>query len=121
MLRARLFCFMYSFSSCWNSHRHTDGRAMLQDFCFSSRRRHTISLCDWSSDVCSSDLMTSPGRSRPAYGGSTRRDRLPDNWAELRAEAKRLNPTQICHVCGLPGGTTLDHKVRGDDHRQENL
>src|SRR5260221_7240152 len=25
-------------------------------FFFSSRRRHTISLCDWSSDVCSSDL-----------------------------------------------------------------
>src|SRR5438034_8541610 len=25
---------------------------------FSSRRRHTISLCDWSSDVCSSDLST---------------------------------------------------------------
>src|SRR5260221_6735580 len=23
---------------------------------FSSRRRHTRSLCDWSSDVCSSDL-----------------------------------------------------------------
>src|SRR4030095_17094047 len=22
-----------------------------------SRRRHTISLCDWSSDVCSSDLV----------------------------------------------------------------
>src|SRR5260221_10754882 len=28
-------------------------------FFFSSRRRHTRSLCDWSSDVCSSDL--SPG------------------------------------------------------------
>ena len=26
------------------------------DFFFSSRRRHTRSLCDWSSDVCSSDL-----------------------------------------------------------------
>src|SRR5438034_10747617 len=25
-------------------------------FFFSSKRRHTISLCDWSSDVCSSDL-----------------------------------------------------------------
>src|SRR5947207_5971853 len=25
-------------------------------FIFSSRRRHTSSLCDWSSDVCSSDL-----------------------------------------------------------------
>src|SRR5438132_2525843 len=24
---------------------------------FSSRRRHTRSLCDWSSDVCSSDLL----------------------------------------------------------------
>src|SRR5438034_11630498 len=26
------------------------------NFFFSSRRRHTRSLCDWSSDVCSSDL-----------------------------------------------------------------
>src|SRR5260221_4488098 len=25
---------------------------------FTSRRRHTRSLCDWSSDVCSSDLTT---------------------------------------------------------------
>src|SRR5260221_720532 len=25
------------------------------NFLFSSRRRHTRSLCDWSSDVCSSD------------------------------------------------------------------
>src|SRR5579875_1647104 len=30
-------------------------------FFFSSRRRHTRSLCDWSSDVCSSDLSR-PGR-----------------------------------------------------------
>src|SRR2546430_3618471 len=28
-------------------------------FFFSSRRRHTRFDCDWSSDVCSSDLMTS--------------------------------------------------------------
>src|SRR5438034_3953815 len=27
-------------------------------FFFSSRRRHTRSLCDWSSDVCSSDLTS---------------------------------------------------------------
>src|SRR5436190_23422002 len=27
-------------------------------FFFSSRRRHTRSLCDWSSDVCSSDLYS---------------------------------------------------------------
>src|SRR5438034_5066884 len=29
---------------------------MFSFFFFSSRRRHTRSLCDWSSDVCSSDL-----------------------------------------------------------------
>src|SRR5260221_10865804 len=30
-------------------------------FFFSSRRRHTRSLCDWSSDVCSSDLDKTEG------------------------------------------------------------
>lgn len=60
-------------------------------------------------------------RSRPAWEGSTRRERLPDNWDELRAEAHRLNPEHICHWCGDPGGSDLDHKQRGDDHRQENL
>src|SRR5260221_1666110 len=34
-------------------------------FFFSSRRRHTRSLCDWSSDVCSSDLRA---KTRPAIG-----------------------------------------------------
>src|SRR6266480_5168059 len=29
-------------------------------FFFSSRRRHTIFTCDWSSDVCSSDLRKFP-------------------------------------------------------------
>src|SRR5436190_11437671 len=31
-------------------------------FFFSSRRRHTRSLCDWSSDVCSSDLSMTPAQ-----------------------------------------------------------
>src|SRR5476649_1970332 len=33
-----------------------DQRRNRTVFFFSSRRRHTRSLCDWSSDVCSSDL-----------------------------------------------------------------
>src|SRR5438034_1610301 len=33
-------------------------------FFFSSRRRHTRSLCDWSSDVCSSDLGAPVARKR---------------------------------------------------------
>src|SRR5438034_10016966 len=32
-------------------------RPLVCFFFFSSRRRHTRSLCDWSSDVCSSDLI----------------------------------------------------------------
>src|SRR2546430_5945501 len=33
------------------------------NFFFSSRRRHTRFDCDWSSDVCSSDLSAQPGAS----------------------------------------------------------
>lgn len=58
---------------------------------------------------------------RSPFEGSTRRERLPANWDELRAEGLLSNPTQICHWCGKPGGTDFDHKVPGDDHRQENL
>src|SRR2546430_9151373 len=37
-------------------------------FFFSSRRRHTRFDCDWSSDVCSSDLDGAAVRPRPAGG-----------------------------------------------------
>src|SRR5690349_8815457 len=47
-------------------------------FFFSSRRRHTRSLRDWSSDVCSSDLAAAPalhvsGNRLVTEGGSTYR------------------------------------------------
>src|SRR6266536_2486937 len=42
-------------------------------FFFSSRRRHTSSTRDWSSDVCSSDLL---GPRRAARAGGARRGRL---------------------------------------------
>src|SRR5207249_9093013 len=42
--------------------------ARLSDFFFSSRRRHTRSKRDWSSDVCSSDLRFRGGyRAHVAY------------------------------------------------------
>src|SRR5438034_8023428 len=40
-------------SSEWGKAPRTED---FRKFFFSSRRRHTRSLCDWSSDVCSSDL-----------------------------------------------------------------
>src|SRR6266516_7157480 len=50
-------------------------------FFFSSRRRHTRSYGDWSSDVCSSDLplageepvVAAPGRPAQAAGGQRHR------------------------------------------------
>src|SRR5438309_9723421 len=39
---------------------------MYDFFFFSSRRRHTRWNCDWSSDVCSSDLVSSASRSMDA-------------------------------------------------------
>src|SRR2546430_13076311 len=40
-------------------------------FFFSSRRRHTRFDCDWSSDVCSSDLINNVRRT---YGSEARND-----------------------------------------------
>src|SRR6266496_4094595 len=57
-------------------------------FFFSSRRRHTRSLRDWSSDVCSSDLRSGHIQSVVYPADSTRYDRWygpptptdPDEW-----------------------------------------
>src|SRR5437899_6433506 len=46
-----------------------EGDGKTGNFFFSSRRRHTRCLSDWSSDVCSSDLKTSPPRARSHRGG----------------------------------------------------
>src|SRR5438309_14850 len=45
----------YATNIC-NGKAVTVGRAQNVFFFFSSRRRHTRWNCDWSSDVCSSDL-----------------------------------------------------------------
>src|SRR5215211_8941311 len=49
-------------------------RLQLEFFFFSSRSRHTRSLCDWSSDVCSSDLwsreLASRSESSPLVDGN---------------------------------------------------
>src|SRR5437899_8474866 len=55
---------------------------VLDFFFFSSRRRHTRCLSDWSSDVCSSDL----GAAAPRYGGACRR---PHVGGDRQAVANR--------------------------------
>src|SRR5438105_13423595 len=61
-------------------------------FFFSSRRRHTRSTRDWSSDVCSSDLPRSPSsrpprRTRRTTRTTGRRRRAARTW---RSEERRV-------------------------------
>src|SRR2546430_6581349 len=45
----------------WQCGTRVSSSGCVLFFFFSSRRRHTIFDCDWSSDVCSSDLGSSVG------------------------------------------------------------
>src|SRR3712207_8857699 len=54
-------------------------RACLMRFVFSIRRRHTRYWRDWSSDVCSSDLVVGPDE-RVELGGA----QAPDGLVEAR-------------------------------------
>src|SRR2546430_6914231 len=66
---------------------------VLGSFFFSSRRRHTRFDCDWSSDVCSSDLRKGPGHSRKA-GNETARGSASTAAARSQgpAEKGKQNP-----------------------------
>src|SRR5689334_24180419 len=53
-------------------------------FFFSSRRRHTRWNCDWSSDVCSSDLqLSAPSQSFPVELSAAQAAALPSGPALL--------------------------------------
>src|SRR6267142_6847033 len=60
-------------------------------FFFSSRRRHTRLTCDWSSDVCSSDLTGDIGRMR-ADGSFVYETRKGD---AIRLGGFLVNPAEI--------------------------
>lgn len=52
---------------------------------------------------------------------SRRRSELPADWPAMRDAADERNPNRICHWCGQPGGSDLDHKLDPNDHSPENL
>src|SRR5476649_2998369 len=59
-------------------------------FFFSSRRRHTRSLCDWSSDVCSSDLSAEsalPPRPARWIKSRWRKSRSEEHTSELQSHS----------------------------------
>src|SRR5438034_11221850 len=76
-------------------------------FFFSSRRRHTISLCDWSSDVCSSDLIIAGSPlsqvatpRTPLRVGSERINRRSTIAASLRYRSEERRVGKECRSRG---------------------
>src|SRR5947207_14456938 len=66
------------------------GEALTMIFFFSSRRRHTRSLCDWSSDVCSSDLAARRSCGAPCARASSGRSRGTSRRSRIRSEERRV-------------------------------
>src|SRR5258706_11847230 len=61
-VRSQRHC--YRSSNDFAVHRYRTDLLFIHFFFFSSRRRHTRLVSDWSSDVCSSDLASAPSLSR---------------------------------------------------------
>src|SRR5258706_12011591 len=76
-------------------------RSCLFFFFFSSRRRHTRLVSDWSSDVCSSDLMTVARTF--TLGGRTQAMAISADLQELYVADETLSALRIVN---LPSGTT---------------
>src|SRR5258705_6625371 len=68
-------------------------------FFFSSRRRHTRCLSDWSSDVCSSDLAQAHAR-----GIAHLPRAAPRGCVRLRCRAQTRVPLRARLACQLAGG-----------------
>src|SRR5438034_433884 len=63
---------------------------------YSSRRRHTRSLCDWSSDVCSSDLIRTHCCWRRSLLPSRRQQRSPP--AAMGANVDSWSLSSLCSI-----------------------
>src|SRR6266496_4818397 len=75
-------------------------------FFFSSRRRHTRSLRDWSSDVCSSDLMSRPSaREKEVY----LREGMDEQW--MKQVMKKFPGTKWADLAAFH---LIDNKLCGD-------
>src|SRR3990167_9805906 len=64
-------------------------------FCFSSRRRHTRFDCDWSSDVCSSDL---PGANASWKDGAIARNAETNIGLDRKSTRLNSSHSQISYA-----------------------
>src|SRR5260221_4316389 len=82
---------------------------------FSSRRRHTRSLCDWSSDVCSSDLATYTTENQLlVLSGSPR---VADSGMNTTAQVIRLDRTTGDAIAEGDVKSTYSELKRSEERR----
>src|SRR3712207_9428801 len=88
-------------------------------FFFSSRRRHTRYWRDWSSDVCSSDLVPVPKEeddNQVDHRGDHRQDDELDRWVEPEDREHREQEEPGEDRQREPGGAVTTAE---EDHRSE--
>src|SRR5205085_5092120 len=83
-------------------------------FFFSSRRRHTRFDCDWSSDVCSSDLTYFAWRATPSGGAAS--GGTPRRWEPVTSRAERLRVNQF-HPHWKRTRTRFSNSIRSEERR----
>src|SRR6266568_9250985 len=83
-------------------------------FFFSSRRRHTRWNCDWSSDVCSSDLL----RHKLIDGIEVRGERI-SYYSSLQAKLSGAPPVRVYeNWCSISLDTQMGDYVLDDKPRR---
>src|SRR5437764_12917884 len=84
-------------------------------FFFSSRRRHTRYIGDWSSDVCSSDLEQEHGPPRVQQQGDAERQRQEDGLADH--EEDQVPALRPWHSVGALAPRDHRQEVRSEERR----
>src|SRR5256885_11428573 len=80
-------------------------------FFFSSRRRHTRLQGDWSSDVCSSDLLhRTPSVDLPRFSYSFASRRPCSSYAASKSSTARSRPTTAAALNTFGGWPARDRK-----------
>ena len=57
---------------------------------------------------------------RPAFYGSTKRQRTPKDWQTRRLIVLKRDKG-ICYLCGQAGADRVDHVIANDNHSLSNL
>src|SRR5689334_5335932 len=101
-------CYLRNNAMCPFLSKFSDAYCCIVFFFFSSRRRHTRWNCDWSSDVCSSDLEW-----ERALQGRHVEDRVDTRDVEP-GETHRValvDPELRVHVAPVAAHDGVDHRV----------